>query len=615
MKTNFRHLLESGEIIDLFAGGGGASQGIEEASGRHVSVAINHNPVAISIHTVNHRKTKHYISDIFEVDPVEATGGRPVLQMHTSPDCCHFSQSRGGQPRDKKIRALSWVTLKWIGKTHPAIATLENVVQIQQWGNLVAKRDPNTGRVVKLDGSVAKQGERVPVHEQFLIPDKHHLGKTWQRFINALRKLGYAVEFRVLKACDYGAPTSRTRLFLVARNDGLPIAWPKPTHGVGKGLLPYRTAAECIDWNMPCPSIFTRKRPLAAATLRRIAKGIQKYVIDSNEPFIVPAAQQGNVHTRPIIVPIQHYNGNGDTAHSAGEPLRTITANPKGGSFALAVPVLTSLNSSRHSEDRSHSVNTPIPTATALHGIVTAHLEQANTGAIGHSAREPLSTITATGAQQRLVTATMVCNTSGHDASGPAEPLDTITTGNQHAVITAKLEKLGPQAVAFMSHFRTSNTCGGKGKLDEPLTTLTAGGEHQGLVECDLSAEATKDAERVAAFMIQYYSAGGQLAKCDEPLQTVTAKHRMGLVTVTISGTVYTLVDVGLRMLSPRELFRAQGFADNYVIDTGNNGEKISKANQVRLCGNSVSPPVARALIAANLEVMADVVRRQEKAA
>ncbi len=712
MNRDFRALLEHGEIVDLFAGGGGFSSGCEEAHGRHVTVAINHNPVAISIHTVNHKKTKHYISDVFEVDPVEATGGRPVLTLHLSPDCTHHSQSRGGQPRNKKIRALSWVALKWAGKTHPAILTLENVVQLKLWGRLVAKRDQATGRVVKLDGTVAGKGERVPVHEQFLVPDKRAMGKTWNRFVNSLRKMGYQVEYRSLKACDYGAPTSRERLFLVARNDGLPITWPKPTHGNGPGLLPYRTAAECIDWSIPCPSIFERKKPLADATLRRIAKGIQKYVLDSNEPFIVntvppaprsggerannpgtpprTAATQDNLTTvSPVIVPIQHY-GHGDVAHNPTEPLRTITANPKGGSFALAVPVLVEYHSEKtQTDNRTKSVDTPLPVQTTENrfglaiatlssplssrqgenrrdpvgksvptatdsvqhavtaavlarqfgrgactrvdaplGTVTTHgktgwtavyLEQANTGVIGHDAREPLSTITASGVHQRLAAVTLVCNTTGHDASRPDEPLDTVTTGNHHAVVEAVLD---PQPAtdtakaAFLSHFRTSNTCGGDGKLDKPVTALTAGGMHQGLVECALSPEAmTKGAERMAAFMIKYYGTGGQWSRCNAPMQTVTAKARMGLVTVTIRGTVYHVVDVGLRMLSPRELFRAQGFSENYVIDKGAEGEPISKTDQVRLCGNSVCPPLAHAVVKANLDVIKAAAAQSREAA
>ncbi|HUW97409.1 MAG TPA: DNA cytosine methyltransferase [Acidiferrobacter sp.] len=294
-------------IVDLFAGGGGMSCAIQQA-GFAVNVAINHNAEAIAMHTVNHPATKHYVSDIFEVDPREAVRGHSVGLLHASPDCVDHSQAKGGQPRRKKIRALSWVVARWAGQVRPRIITLENVKQIQAWGPLIAKRCPQTGLVIKLDGTVARPGERVPIPEQYLVPDPKRTGQTWKAFVRALTSLGYRVEWRLLCAADYGAPTTRERLFLAARCDGEPICWPTPTHA--KVASPrrqrWRAAAECMDWSLPCPSIFTRPKPLADATLRRIAKGIQKYVLESGDPFIVPIAR---------------YHAGQDTCHSAEDPL------------------------------------------------------------------------------------------------------------------------------------------------------------------------------------------------------------------------------------------------------------------------------------------------------
>jgi DNA (cytosine-5)-methyltransferase 1 len=501
-------------IVDLFAGGGGASLAIEQAFGRAVDVAVNHDPIAVAMHRANHPHTRHYVEDVFAVDPIAATGGRMVGLLHASPDCTHHSQARGGQPRSRVIRALSWAVLKWAGMLArsgcaPRVITLENVEQILQWSPLVAKRCPHTRRVVKLDGSVAASGERVPLEQQFLVPCRRRRGHNWQHFVGALRAMGYAVQWRKVCACDYGAGTTRARLFLVARRDGLPIRWPGPTHGKGRGLQPFVTAADCIDWARPCPSIFDRPRPLADATLRRIARGVRRFVLDAAEPFIVPIA---------------HYNGR-DSVQPTSAPLRTITAYPRGGSFA----------------------------------VVTAYIEQANTGMTGHDARTPLSTMVGKGCTQRIVTAHLATLRNNCDAADAAAP----------------------------------------------LSTITADGNHHAVVECTLSPEAEAGAQRVAAFLMRYHSTGGQWADLREPLTTVTTKDRLALVTVTVKGTPYVIVDIGLRMLDREELKRAQGFPDAYIVDHGTDEHgrpfPLSKSHSTHKIGNSVSPPPYRAIVAANV--------------
>ncbi len=494
-----------GEINgDLFAGGGGASTGFELGTGQPVHFAINHNEDAISQHSANHPGTRHFTSDVFEVDPlmvVQEFGGRPIGHLHASPDCTHHSQAAGGQPRKKATRSLAWVIHKWAGRAHPRIITMENVEQMLQWSPLVAKRCPKTGRVVKLDRTVAAQGERVPVQEQFLVPDKRRKGHNWQHFINGLRAMGYKVQWRTLRACDFGAGTTRERLFLIARCDGQPITWPKPTHAQRPkaGQKKWRTAADSIDWSIPVPSIFTRKRPLADNTMRRIAKGIQKFVLNSAEPFIVPIANYGA----------------GESVQPINEPLRTITAWPRGGSFSL----------------------------------VTAYMAQMNGGyneTPGHDLRNPMTAITSTGSQQQLVT-------------------------------------------AFLS--RQFGTAVGR-SVDQPAPTIMAGGAggKSALVECTLSPEQESGALRVAAFLMHYYSEGGQWGDLRKPLGTITTKDRLALVTVTIQGQSYVIVDIGLRMLTPRELYNAQGFPPTYIIDRGHDSRKLTKTKQVLFVGNSVSP-------------------------
>lgn len=457
--------------VDGFCGGGGWSTGFELAIGKPVDIGINHDAAAIALHKKNHPYTKHYNENIWEVDPKEACAGRPVGWAHFSPDCKHFSRAKGAKPVSKKIRGLAWVVIKWAGTVKPRIISMENVMEFTTWGPLIAARDKKTGRVIKKDGSVAVSGEFVPYQEQQLVPDKRRAGETFRRFVRELRVLGYVVEWRELTACDYGAPTTRKRFFLLARRDGKPIVWPEPTHGnphseaVKSGKLPpWHTASEIIDWTQECPSIFERKKPLAENTLRRIARGIQKFVIDNPEPFIVRV--------------------NGEKV---------------------------------------------APT------LIQYHTEQ---------------------------------NDSEHRGQSLDIPLQTVDASNRYALAAAMIVQL-------------NRNCVGQ-SVSEPLRTVTAGAGHFA---------------DVRAFLIKYYG-NGSAHSLKEPLDTITSRDRFGLVTV--KGTEYQIVDIGLRMLSPRELYNAQGFPADYEIETDCNGKAYPKKEQVARCGNAVPPPFATALARAN---------------
>ncbi|WP_028686504.1 DNA cytosine methyltransferase [Pseudomonas fulva] len=604
-------------IVDFFCGGGGAGTGLEMGLGRAVNVAKNHSPAAISMHTVNHPHARHFTTDVFDGDPDVECQGLPVGWFHMSPDCTHHSQAAGGQPRKREIRNLSWIGLKWAGKKRPRVISLENVKQILQWGPLVAKRDKAAGRVMKLDGTVATIGERVPVQRQFLVPDPKRRGTTWRRFVHLLEGMGYQVEWRVIKACDFGAPTSRERLFMIARCDGQPIVWPEPTHAKNpaKGQQKWRTAADCIDWTVPSKSIFSRKKALADATLRRVAKGMKKFVLDNPQPFIVPIA-----------------NWSGELAQPADEPLRTVTSWPRSGSFAMASPTLVQtgygervgqqprvpgldqplgtvvaggvkhalssaviLPATHQGADRVNDPSEPLPTVTAANRGELMMASPVMVGAggpvyAGHpvSADQPMGALM-TRSHRALVTAFIEQANGGFNttpAKGADEPLTTVTnTGSQQRLVTANLATL-------------RRNCVGRA-VDEPVPTLTAGAEHHALVEYKLSSEHEEGALRVAAFLISYYGTENTSA-ADAPAPTVTTKDRLGLVTVFVKGTPYVIVDICLRMLQPHELYRAQGFPDSYIIDKGADGKPFTKTEQVHMCGNSVSPPPMAALARAN---------------
>lgn len=421
-------------VVDNFAGGGGASSGIERAIGRPVDIAINHDPEAVAMHQANHPQTRHLCESVWDVDPREVCDGQPVGLAWFSPDCKHFSKAKGGKPVEKKIRGLAWVAVRYAATVHPRLICLENVEEFTTWGPLTQ------------DGR----------------PCPRQKGREFRAFVNALQRLGYAVQWRELRACDYGAPTSRKRLFLVARRDGQPIVWPTPTHGPGRPQ-PWRTAAQCIDWSLPCPSIFNRPRPLADATLRRVAEGLRRFVIEAAEPFIVRIGHTGH--------------GDAGKVRSVHEPLSTITSK-------------------------------------AEHCLVSAFLAKHYTGVVGSDLRMPIGTVTSV--------------------------------------------------------------------------------DHHSLV---------------AAFLVKFYGSGGQWAGLDEPMHTLPTKDRMGLVTV--AGEQYRIVDIGLRMLQPRELARAQGFAESYLLDAPHLGRPLPKHAQVRMIGNSVCPPMAEALVRANF---VELMERREAA-
>jgi len=489
-------------IVDNFAGGGGASTGISQALGRSVDIAINHDPAAIAMHMTNHPDTEHYCENVWEIDPRKVAGGRPVALVWLSPDCKHFSKAKGGRPVEKGIRGLAWVAVRWAATVRPRVIMLENVEEFKTWGPLTKDGYPD--------------------------PDKK--GRTFNSFINALKRQGYYEEHKELRACDYGAPTSRKRFFMIARRDGQPIVWPEPTHGDPKSeavksgrLKPWRTAAEIIDWTLPCPSIFTRKKPLAENTMKRIARGIQKFVIENPEPFIVRIGQQG-------------FSGDG-TQQSLGKPLSTIVTKAE---HCLIAPFL----SQYHSYDDS---------------------------ARGQELSRPLLTLD-TSNRYALVSAFMAKHYGGnYEGAGThlREPLSTVTTKDHNALVTAFVSKFYKTGIGQ--------------KVDEPLHTITTSPGH--------FAE-------VRAFLLKYYGTGvGQIV--NEPLGTVTSKHRFGLVTV--HGVDYQTIDIGMRMLAPRELFNAQGFPGDYIIDRDDTGKPYSISAQVARCGNSVSPPLPFAMVRANL--------------
>ncbi|MGO3338244.1 DNA cytosine methyltransferase [Psychrobacter sp.] len=549
-------------IIDNFAGGGGTSTGLEAAFGRPVDIAINHDPEAIAMHRINHPDTEHLCESVWEVDPIEVTKNQPVGVVWLSPDCKHFSKAKGSVPVDKRIRGLAWVALRWAAKCRPRIIMLENVEEFKTWGPIGA------------DGR----------------PCKDRKGQTFKSFLRALRRQGYAVEYKELRACDYGTPTIRKRFFLIARRDGLPIVWPKATHGdpeskeVEKGkLLPFRTAAECIDWSIPTPSIFDTEaqikekygiravRPLADNTCKRIAAGVMRYVVNNASPFIVKSN-----HTA------SYYNC--FRGQQLSEPLQTVTQVP---GFALVTPYVTKLKGT----NLGHGVSDPVHTITAggnHFGLVAPLLVKFRFNSQGVDITNPMPTITAGSFIKRPGGAghalgicapvlTECANTSSPRCMPANEPLRTICAqikGGHHALIAPFIAK---------------NYTGVVGSdITEPLHTVTAT-DHNSLV---------------SAFLTAYYGneKNGQSVK--DPIRTIVSKERFGLVKV--EGVDYQIVDIGFRMLQPRELFRAQGFGDDYIIDKGidEHGKtiKLTKTAQTRMVGNSVCPPLAQALVMANFK-------------
>ncbi|HDX8356781.1 TPA: DNA cytosine methyltransferase [Aeromonas hydrophila] len=536
-------------VVDNFAGGGGASTGIEMALGRSPEIAINHDPDAISMHTVNHPTTEHYCESVWDIVPRDVVAGRPVGLVWLSPDCKHFSKAKGSTPVSKKIRGLAWVTLRWAATVRPRVIMLENVEEFQTWGPLLIDAEGNAR------------------------PDPAKKGRTFNSFINALRRQGYKVEWRELRACDYGTPTIRKRLFLIARRDGAPIVWPKPTHGdpasaevrAGK-LLPWPTAADVIDWSIQCPSIFERKRPLAENTLRRIAKGLERFVINAAEPFIVKC---NHTSTRTVY---DCFRGQG-----INEPLQTVTATP---GFALVQPQLAPFitEHANASQQRNMPADEPLRTICAQvkgghFALVAPVIARQFGNSVGQSVEDPLGTVMAKADKSQLVTAFLAKHYTGVVGAELTQPLPTVTTVDHNALVTSHLVKL-------------RGTCQHGQPVTEPMPTITAGGLHIG---------------EVRAFLLKYYGTDSTIP-CSEPLHTVTTRDRFGLVTVR--GEDYQIVDIGMRMLEPHELFAAQGFPADYVIDHDATGKKFTKTAQVARCGNAVCPPLAAALVRANLPEM-----------
>ncbi|HGY1504917.1 MULTISPECIES: DNA cytosine methyltransferase [Klebsiella pneumoniae complex] len=610
---------ESEIIVDNFAGGGGASTGIELAIGRSVDIAINHDPNAVAMHTTNHPDTLHYCESVYEVRPKVATAGRPVALAWFSPDCRHFSKAKGAKPVEKAIRGLAWVVLRWGLDVKPRVMKLENVEEFKTWGPLLAgEMRPDPARagetfeafIGMLTSGISADHPALAECCEFL-----NISLDSEDAARLVNGLGYTVEYRELRACDYGAPTIRKRFFMVMRCDGKPIVWPEATHGDPKSpavqagkLTPWRTAAECIDWSIPTPSIFDRKKPLAVNTLKRIARGIQRFVVDSDNPFIVKC---NHTTTR----------GKYDCFRGQGlySPIQTIT---KTHGYALAVPTLAPFmagNGGSQYQAKPRPLNKPVHTILKQsRACVVAPVIARQFGAsIGHRADEPSATITAGGGgKSQFVTATLIQMGYGERVGQSprvlnlGKPLGTVTAGgNKFAVTTAFLAKhcggnyTGPgvaldkpaHSVTTVDHHalvtshlvKLRGTCRDGQTTDEPMPTITAGGQHVGEVKTTLAVEDYDEerAQQVLAFLQEY-----------------SGEDCTGMV--NIGGVTYRIVDIGMRMLQPHELYRAQGFPEWYIIDQDYRGVKYAKDKQVARCGNAVPPPFAEALVRANLPEM-----------
>lgn len=537
-------------VVDNFAGGGGASTGIEIAIGRSVDIAINHDPAAIAMHRANHPTTEHYTEDVWKVDPVEACAGRPVALAWFSPDCKHHSKAKGGKPVSKKIRGLAWVAVKWAKAVKPRVIMLENVEEFQDWGRLDEKNRP----------------------------DPRYKGETFRRFVGQLEKLGYHVEYRLLRACDYGAPTIRKRFFLIARCDGQKIVWPEPTHAAPDSIevrmgskKPWVPVSEVLDFSLPCPSIFASSeeimeqygiravRPLSENTMKRIARGLMKFVVNNPKPFIVQVNHSGDQfrgqdiddpldtitakHGTGVVAPVLMRNNENAVGSDAREPIGTITT---GGHHMLIAPSMIQYHSEQSEDVRGQTVDKPIMTVDSSnrYGLVSTFISKFYGG--------------------------------DNIAASVANPLPTITAIDHNAV-----------CAAYVTQF--NNNCDGQ-SVDAPLNTMTAHTNHFG---------------EVKAFLVKYYGSGDNAVSCEMPAPTITAKDRMGLVTV--HGEDYKIVDIGLRMLTPRELFDAQGFPSDYIIDVDADGKPYPKSEQVARCGNAVCPPIPTALVRANLPELCEM--------
>ncbi|MFZ4998451.1 DNA cytosine methyltransferase [Enterobacter asburiae] len=619
-------------IVDNFAGGGGASTGIEMAIGRSVDIAINHDLNAVAMHTTNHPNTLHYCESVFDVKPRVATAGRKVGLAWFSPDCRHFSKAKGAKPVEKEIRGLAWIVLRWALDVRPRVGMLENVSEFQTWGPLLAaEMRPDPERVGEtfqafvgmLTTGIAVDHPALAECCEFL-----KISTDSEQARQLINGLGYVVEFRELRACDYGTPTIRKRFFMVMRCDGQLINWPEITHGdpasaaVKAGTLkPWRSAAECIDWTIPCPSIFGRKKPLAVNTMRRIARGIQRYVKGSKKPFIVKCNHTGagydvfrgqdikdplqtitKKHGYAVVVPHLTKFRTGATGQPVTSPAPTITAGtsvrPGGNGHALGVAsaVLAPVITRQFGNSTGHRVDAPLGTITAGGGgksqFTAATLIQVGYGERpGQAPRvpglgKPLGTVVAGGGKHAIVAAHMVKHYGGN-YTGPGaaldEPAHTVTVTDHHALVTSHLVKL-------------RGTCRDGQRTDMPAPTVTAGGLHLGNVETMLATDDTDypHAAAVRDFLREYLG--------EEATEFVD-----------VDGVIYRIVDIGMRMLQPHELYLCQGFPKWYIIDRDYLGNRYPKDKQVARCGNAVPPQFAEALVRANLPEMC--VERQDQAA
>ncbi|HCT8361112.1 TPA: DNA cytosine methyltransferase [Klebsiella aerogenes] len=648
-------------IVDNFAGGGGASTGIELAIGRSVDIAINHDENAIAMHKTNHPDTLHYCESVFDVDPAAATGGNPVGLAWFSPDCRHFSKAKGAKPVKKEIRGLAWVVIRWALAKRPRVMMLENVEEFKTWGPLLEdemRPDPaRTGETFAAFVGMLSSGINANHPALGEVCEFLSIQPDSEQAQSLIQGLGYNIDYRELRACDFGAPTIRKRFFMVMRCDGENVRWPAPTHGDPKSLevqsgrlAPWRTAAECIDWDIPAKSIFDRKKPLAENTMKRIARGIQRFVIESASPFIVkcnhttsrgsydcfrgqelgaPLQTITKTHGYAIAVPHLTKFRTGATGQPVTEPVPTVTAGtsarPGGNGHALGIvdvaltPFLAGNGGSEY-QAKPRPLNKPAHTILKQsRACVVAPVIARQFGAsIGHRADEPSATITAGGGgKSQLVSACLAKHYGGNYSGaglGLDEPTHSVTTVDHHALVTAQIVGVGGRAAQsrprnvseplqtmttkadaamVTSHLiKLRGTCRDGQRTDEPMPTITAGGQHVGEVETTLVAEHydEQSSQQVLEFLKEYCGADST-----------------GLV--EIAGVTYRIVDIGMRMLQPHELYRAQGFPAGYIIDRDYRGNKYAKDKQVARCGNAVPPPFAEALVRANLPEMCNVQR------
>ena len=640
--------LDNRMTVVLFAGMGGGCDGLE-AAGFHVHLAINHDPVAVAVHQARHPHTRHERCDVFEVCPRQATKGRGVRVLHASPDCTHFSVAKGGKPVSRRRRSLAWVVCRWAGQVEPETITLENVPEIQTWGPLIAKRCPKTGRVMRMDGSVAAKGERVPVQEQWLIPDPKHKGRIWKAWLKHMRRLGYRFEGRVLVCADYGIATIRKRYFGVAQANNGPISWPERTHAPRKdakrlGLKPWVGAHTIIDFSLPVKSIFGRKKDLAEATLRRTARGVMRYVINAAKPFIVPITHSGadrvhsvadplrtltTAHRGEMSVAVPHLavmRNSGKPYSAADEPLQTLTAggaNPAVVSAAIS-PMVMGVGG-RAAQTEIRDLREPLGAGTTKEDrvLLSASLQRQFGESNGADIGEPLPTVVAEGQGKTALVSTFLAQHNSdprQDGSkvarkgrDVAEPLAALTTSPQ----------VGVSAVFMAQHNDGPRSGVSARDATDPLSTVTTTGSQQGVVAASmLNLRGTDKTGRdmrdplaavsaggnhaglILGFLQHYYGTGGQDQNLADPLGALTAKARHGLVTVKVGRETYVITDIGMRMLEPEEGAAAHGFTKGSLPDTitiDGKTRKLTKTEKYHLVGNSVPPRMVQLLAQCNV--------------